>query len=371
MRKSKPFLSLLAIAIITFAAIEKNMAQGSKKLSIGDKAPELKYSKWIKGIPVKSLEGDQLYVLEFWATWCGPCKLAMPHITKLQKQYNGKVTFIGVGVWEKVPVGQAYESSLPSVIQYVKGNEANMGYSVIADNNEQHMGNNWLKAAGENGIPSTFIVENNKILWIGHPNALDTIIPKIIARTYNMQAYKASFEKRAEAGRSQMEKINATLNPINEAIKAKNFQMAFALMDKVKVEQPQMKASMEMMKLGVLIDNFSLTEVQQFANGWDYPSSGSLILGEVYKRDNLSKETYLWAAKNFGSTDKVTNPLILDALATCYAKAGVLKEAIPLQERAFEIAKEALKEGKMVGTIMDYTVTEYEKKLKLYKSSAK
>jgi thiol-disulfide isomerase/thioredoxin len=341
--------------------------QETGKLSIGDPAPEVRYSKWIKGNPIKSLDGDQLYVLEFWATWCGPCKAAMPHITELQAKYKGKATFIGVGVWEKVPADQPYESALPSVEKYVKGNDANMGYSVIADNNEQYMGNKWLRAAGENGIPSTFIVKENKILWIGHPNSLDSILPKMFAGTYDMQAYKTSFEKHADKSRDQAAKMTAVMSPVSEALKAKDFRKAFELMEKVKTEQPQMKIAMEMMKLGVLVESFNLQEVQKFASTWDYKGAPSLILGEIYKRENLPKETYLWAAKNFGSTDQVTNPLIFDALATCYAKAGDFVTAVVHQEKAFESAKKALKEGTMVGTIMDYTVAEYEKKLKQYK----
>lgn len=177
--KKNSILTYTLASILVFASIGKANAQSPTALNIGDQAPPLKYSKWIKGEPIKSFSDDQLYVLEFWATWCGPCKAAMPHITELQKQYKGKATFIGVDVWEKVPLSKTYDSSLPSVEKYVKGNDANMGYSVIADNNEQHMGTNWLKAAGENGIPSTFIVKNNKVIWIGHPNSLDTIMPKM------------------------------------------------------------------------------------------------------------------------------------------------------------------------------------------------
>ena len=41
-------------------------------LGIGDPAPELKVAQWIKGSPVASLDPAQTYVVEFWATWCGP-----------------------------------------------------------------------------------------------------------------------------------------------------------------------------------------------------------------------------------------------------------------------------------------------------------
>lgn len=358
---------IIAILLCICLGINYASGQSSNKLTIGDTAPALKYSKWIKGSPIKSFEGNQLYILEFWATWCGPCKAAMPHITKLQEEYKDKATFIGVGVWEKVPNDKPYESSLPDVVKYVKGNDANMGYSVIADNNEQHMGNNWLKAAGQNGIPSTFIIKDNKILWIGSPTALDTIIPKILSDKYDMNAFKASFEKRADASRDQFAKITAMQKPIQDAIEAKDFKKAFELLEQGKTDFPQMKISFDFMKFIILLDNFSLKDVQKFASKWDYPSAASMYLEQIHKKDNLSKETYLWAAKNFGSTEKVTNPLIYDALATCYAKAGDYKSAIVNQKRALELAKKALDEGEMVGSVMDYTVEEYLKKLNEYK----
>src|SRR5436309_778886 len=70
------------------------------KLGIGDAAPKLALKEFVKGEPVKTFEKDTTYVLEFWATWCGPCKDAIPHVTELQKK-NPKVVFIGVNVWEQ------------------------------------------------------------------------------------------------------------------------------------------------------------------------------------------------------------------------------------------------------------------------------
>src|SRR5579875_114505 len=166
------------------------VAQDEVTLRIGDPAPALQYSKWLKDEPVTSFDGGKLYVLEFWATWCGPCRAAMPHLTMLQKQYQGKIAIIGVNIWEDVKKGKPYNTYIPAVEKFVKQNNENMGYALFIDNNDQYMGNKWMKAAGQEGIPSTFIIKDGKIIWIGDPMALDSTLPKIMDGSYDMVVYK-------------------------------------------------------------------------------------------------------------------------------------------------------------------------------------
>src|SRR5438105_7662375 len=75
--------------------------QPAATLKVGDKAPGLSVEKWVKGDEVKGFEANKVYVVEFWATWCGPCKESIPHLTKLQKDFKDKsVTVIGVAASE-------------------------------------------------------------------------------------------------------------------------------------------------------------------------------------------------------------------------------------------------------------------------------
>ena len=54
-----------------------------------------------KEVSLKSLRG-KLVLLDFWATWCGPCRQAMPGVQKLYEKYKGKpLAVFGVNCYER------------------------------------------------------------------------------------------------------------------------------------------------------------------------------------------------------------------------------------------------------------------------------
>src|SRR4051812_32732197 len=94
-------------------------------LKAGDPAPGLFLSKFVKGQPVEKFEKGKVYVIEMWATWCGPCVAAMPHVTELQKKYADKgVVVIGVNIWER---------DLSLVEPFVTKQGERMGYRVAME----------------------------------------------------------------------------------------------------------------------------------------------------------------------------------------------------------------------------------------------
>jgi len=151
-------------------------------LNIGDAAPSLRVHEWIKGTPVQKLEKGKVYVLEFWATWCGPCKAAMPHLSALARAYKDKVTVIGVDIYEQKT------TSIKKIKAFVDSMGQRMDYNVATEDTDFTVAD-WIEATGEKnmGIPRTFVVDGEgRLAWIGHPCELEDALSKIVNHTWDI-----------------------------------------------------------------------------------------------------------------------------------------------------------------------------------------
>lgn len=181
------------LSLLLAAGCLAPLAARAQTLAVGDPAPEVKASQWIKGSPVEALSADTTYVLEFWATWCGPCITAIPHVTELARQYPD-VAFIGMNIWEK--------GKSEKVVEFVNNMGEKMDYAVAIDTDDGHMAKHWMEAAGQNGIPASFVVHQGRIAWIGHPmGGLDPVLKDISSGTFDLEKVRerAAVEQRVEA----------------------------------------------------------------------------------------------------------------------------------------------------------------------------
>lgn len=164
------------------------------ELFIGSNAPELQIAKYVKGDSVQQFEEGKVYVVEFWATWCGPCIAAFPHLSELQAEYKDKAQFIGVNVWEGV---EDQAERIDKVENFVEEQGDRMSYTVAVENGSA-MADTWMKPAGQNGIPAAFIVDGKgKIAWVGHPMNMDDSLESVIEGDFNADQAIKDYKKQS------------------------------------------------------------------------------------------------------------------------------------------------------------------------------
>ena len=153
-------------------------------LKVGDQAPLIKVAKWIKGSPIQKFNPGHVYVIEFGATWCGPCKDAIPHLSELAKKYREKARVISFFVWENRSSDSVSIEYISKVEKYIQKLGDKIAYSIAVDDAQQTMANTWLKAAKRNGIPTFFLVDQmGKIAFVGDGTEikkLDNYLNKLI-----------------------------------------------------------------------------------------------------------------------------------------------------------------------------------------------
>ncbi len=153
-------------------------------LNIGDVAPPMRLREWIKGDPVRRFEKGMVYIIEFWATWCRPCKAAMPHLSTLSDKYKDSVTVLGINILE------SKNTPTEKIKKFVDSMGQNMNYRVaVQDSNFMEI--DWFLAAGGGkylGIPTTFVInKEGRIAWIGHPKDLENNLSKILNNTWDIK----------------------------------------------------------------------------------------------------------------------------------------------------------------------------------------
>jgi len=185
---------LLALGLASqFAPVSaQDTKESSKKkiqaasLKVGDLAPALKVTKWLQGGEVKKLEKGKVYVVEFWATWCGPCIAFMPDLAELQAQYKDQgVTCIGFTARDLFGVPDNTEERAAAFVKK-RGPKLNYTFAYADDCTTSDA---WMKAAGRTAIPCSFVVDKTgRIAYIGNPMYLGVVLPLVVAGKLEPQA---------------------------------------------------------------------------------------------------------------------------------------------------------------------------------------
>jgi len=298
-------------------------AQTTPVKSIGDPAPSLSISKWLKGESISEFKKGQIYVVEFWATWCKPCIAGMPHLSELAQKYKKDVTVIGVDVYEKS------ETSLSVIESFVAGMGNKMNYHVAVEK-DKLMAQDWLSAYHMRGIPAAFVIDRSgRIAWIGMPVNLDKVLPQVIAGKWDL--VKAASDRNENARLTQIDNnlVVTTLNPFmgnpgrpEEALKK---------IDELLVENPGLKyyyktAHFTIFALVKLNDERVVDYCRVLFEATDDPPFKS-VTDAVINRPNLKPAIYLLAVEAYQQQlDRypwsMNFPETYKSMAKLYSQAG-------------------------------------------------
>lgn len=338
------------------ALLLASLAAQAGQLTIGSKAPAISVKSWVKGTAVKSFAPGKTYVVEFWATWCGPCVESIPHISELASK-NKDVTFMGVGIWEDNPDKR--------VEAFVKKMGNKMAYNVAYGGNKQGMAATWMEAAGQNGIPTAFIVKDAKVMWIGHPMEMEGPLKEIKSGKYNVAKAKAAFDK-AAAMAAEESKVFASIQAARAQFDAGKRAEAKQMLNKVKGKSPNSDEFIKQIE-------FSWLAKEDFA-AWEAKAA---TMAASKTQENLM-QLAMFAFENMKSSPDAAEKAVALAMqyapeddgfipyycAVAYAEKSDFKRAVEFIDIALERAAKGPQKGGNLTEHLNKMKKEFQAKIK-------
>lgn len=351
------FLTTAAVAALcsVAAAQDGGAAAAPSSLTLGDKAPKTALAKVVKGEFDGTFKNDKVYVVEFWATWCGPCKTSMPHLSKLQKEYKDKgVTVIGVS-----------DETVEKVSDFIgSGDWPEKTQYVIAVDDDRRTSNAYMRAAGQNGIPTAFIVGKTGLVeWIGHPMSMDEPLAQIVAGDWDLETAKTEFAKE-QAFDKMMQEANQKMMA---AYQAQDWDALMSVMDELKKNAPsEMVPQIQMQQFSILAGPAGQSEraykiadeiVAQNSDNMPMMNALAWTIATDPRITDRDMDLALRAARAGVKASNGEDGNMLDTLATVLAGMGKYEEAIETEEKAIKLTDD------------DEMVAEFKAKIAEWKSA--
>lgn len=347
-------LTLLVVAMLAASTPAPGGTEPVTELTVGDQAPAFEIAHWVKGEPVNAFQPGSIYVMEFWATWCSPCKKAMPHVTALQEHYKSYgVTFIGVS-----------DEKLNTVSEFLAKGDWNqkMGYTVATDPDRSTF-LDYMYTSGNTGIPTAFIIGKEGVVeWIGHPMEIDAPLEAVVKGTWQRDEFKSTWEPKMAPKRQ-------ALQPVVRMERAKqdgDWPTVLAMIDERIAANPD-KPDAKFKKFAVLLTDvrdadagYAVGRDMVKAHADDAQFLNRVAWFTVQEPDVVSRDLdfCLEVAQRASELKQNQDPAILDTLARVQFERGELPLAIQTQTAAIEAAQGNPKTAPMVEELTE-TLKQY------------
>jgi thiol-disulfide isomerase/thioredoxin len=150
----------------------------------GEIAPEITVAKWIEQAPLKisGLRGH-VVLLDFWATWCGPCLAAFPHLREWHEKYKDRGLVI-LGITTYYGRGEGHEMTNAEEFSYLERfkKQYNLPYGVgVTDTDDNH------RVYGISAIPTAVLIDRQGVIRLlttgsggGNETTIEAAIEKLL-----------------------------------------------------------------------------------------------------------------------------------------------------------------------------------------------
>ena len=147
--------------MVSYPAIVKKQLYATNDLR-GKQAPDLVFGEWLTKQP--ELSGQKKVILvDFWATWCGPCVRLIPEMNHFKKRFGKDLQVIGVS-----------DETVAKVKGFMKKTKVNYAMSVDSSGKMK-------KELGVSGIPHVMVISSDGIVrWQGFPGGSDKLTGKVL-----------------------------------------------------------------------------------------------------------------------------------------------------------------------------------------------
>jgi cytochrome c biogenesis protein CcmG/thiol:disulfide interchange protein DsbE len=155
-RSKAPWLvPLLGLVLVVTVLGWGFLRPGSPHVRVGGRAPDFSLALVDGGqTSLEELRG-QVVVLNFWASWCGPCRLEAPVLERVWQDYDGEVAFVGI----------AHNDTLQRAQSFLE--RFGVTFPNAVDINGQTAG-----AYGVTALPETFVIDGEGVVRAHHLGAI-------------------------------------------------------------------------------------------------------------------------------------------------------------------------------------------------------
>lgn len=327
----------------------------SDVLTVGSVAPSLDIEHWVQDgdgefKPVTEFEEGKVYLVEFWATWCGPCIASMPHLSETQEKFADQgFQIISVSDEDLETVEEFLEKSVRGD-EDITYKQLTANYCLTTDPDES-VKDAYMRAAGQNGIPTAFIVgKTGHIEWIGHPmDKMDKTVEQVLSDEWDRDAFAVKFKASQEMdvllsklGRKmQQGKTDEVIADLTEAIENSESDEVIARLSSIRTQV--------MITSGAEGAADALRELAESSENANQLNNLAWAIVELQQGGDEVSDELIAAAAAAAERGMELEPEaghIVDTLAHLVHMQGDLDRAIELTEKAVELSGDEFPEIK-------------------------